>query len=49
MAGHAVLCPRASVSIRAPRVGGDIKLTVGAKCHVVSIRAPRVGGDERFR
>ena len=33
------------VSIRAPRVGGDVDGKMGGEAGFVSIRAPRVGGD----
>ena len=34
-----------SVSIRAPREGGDLARVCGADLGLVSIRAPREGGD----
>jgi len=36
----------ASVSIRAPREGGDDRSTLGKRGFPVSIRAPREGGDK---
>ena len=36
---------KVTISIHAPRVGGDAQFVLGSKASIISIHAPRVGGD----